>query len=290
MNNISRQKQLYDELKKYDLVYRKPSWADYPPYHQSDYFEPWVNRQIEGKSIKTDRLFLPIHWTAAYKEEIRLQPILNKLLSRDEKYFTISTHDDAVKEEIPNNLSFSAGGLRGDKPIPLIVRPIPPGKYDISKKTTFCSFKGSITHPIRYKMEKSLIGKSDYVIETGQWKEEVQKTEETRFLELMSKSVFSLCPRGYGATSYRLYESLQLGSIPVYIGDKFWLPFEDKIDWASFSVLISENDIDNIDLYLRSFTEDDIQQMRQKGKEIWENYFTFEKAFEEIKETIENEN
>ena len=35
----------------------------------------------------------------------------------------------------------------------------------------------------------------------------------------MRDSLFSLCPRGYGPTSFRLYESIQLGSIPVYIAE-----------------------------------------------------------------------
>ena len=52
-----------------------------------------------------------------------------------------------------------------------------------------------------------------------------------RFVELMSRSVFALCPRGYGRTSYRMYEALQLGCIPVYIHDEPWLPYADELDW-----------------------------------------------------------
>ena len=33
----------------------------------------------------------------------------------------------------------------------------------------------------------------------------------------MHESVFHLCPRGHGPTSYRLYEALQADTIPIYI-------------------------------------------------------------------------
>ena len=59
-----------------------------------------------------------------------------------------------------------------------------------------------------------------------------------RFVELMSRSVFALCPRGYGRTSYRMYEALQLGCIPVYIHDESWLPYADELDWREFAVLV----------------------------------------------------
>ena len=38
-------------------------------------------------------------------------------------------------------------------------------------------------------------------------------------------SVFGLAPRGYGPTSFRLYETMQMDAVPIYISDVFWLPF-----------------------------------------------------------------
>ncbi len=35
--------------------------------------------------------------------------------------------------------------------------------------------------------------------------------------ELIRDSNFQLCPRGKGPTSYRMYESLQAETIPIYI-------------------------------------------------------------------------
>ena len=42
-------------------------------------------------------------------------------------------------------------------------------------------------------------------------------------------------PRGYGPTSFRLYESIEMQSIPIYISDEFILPYSNIIDWENFA-------------------------------------------------------
>ena len=56
---------------------------------------------------------------------------------------------------------------------------------------------------------------------------------------LVAQSLFLLSPRGNGATSFRIFEALEHGSIPVYIfDDHCCLPFSDLLDWESFAVLV----------------------------------------------------
>ena len=50
-----------------------------------------------------------------------------------------------------------------------------------------------------------------------------------KFENLIKSSFFFLCPKGYGPASFRLYESIELGTVPVYISDDFVLPFEEEI-------------------------------------------------------------
>jgi hypothetical protein len=65
---------------------------------------------------------------------------------------------------------------------------------------------------------------------------------------VMAASKFSLCPRGCGLSSYRLFESMLLGVAPVIISDK-WRPIEG-IDW-SFALFIPERHIPEIDRIVR---------------------------------------
>ena len=91
-----------------------------------------------------------------------------------------------------------------------------------------------------------------------------------------------MSPRGYGRSSFRLYEAIQLGSIPVFIYDHKWLPFEDEIDWNEFSVLIDINNIQNIDIILSSYTPEKIKQMQDNLYNYWINNFTMESICKKI--------
>jgi hypothetical protein len=45
---------------------------------------------------------------------------------------------------------------------------------------------------------------------------------------VMQSSVAVLAPRGVGPTSFRLFEALQMGALPVYVWDEYaWLPYHD---------------------------------------------------------------
>jgi hypothetical protein len=65
---------------------------------------------------------------------------------------------------------------------------------------------------------------------SGRWPA-VSSINETRrelwWVRVMASAVVSLAPRGTGPTSFRLYEALQLGLVPVYIASQgsAWLPY-----------------------------------------------------------------
>ena len=71
--------------------------------------------------------------------------------------------------------------------------------------------------------------KDDQFLHLKAWDPEFPKIKE---------SYFSICPRGYGPTSFRLYESIQMGTVPIYISDKFFLPYIEFLDWSEFAILL----------------------------------------------------
>ena len=62
-------------------------------------------------------------------------------------------------------------------------------------------------------------------------------------IESMLSSVFSICPGGVLPLSSRLYEAIQLGTVPVILADNVVLPFERFINWQSFTVKINVSNI-----------------------------------------------
>jgi hypothetical protein len=269
------------KFKKYILDF--PQVA-YPPYHVGKYLEEYfIDFYYQNKEEfdKTGYIFLPISWTNIYNNHSHLlfnlqSDLFN--LDQSKKYFTVSQHDDAPGQILPpNTLKFSAGGNQPNCiPIPLICSGIPiPLNKTVEKKDIFCSFVGSATHPIRMKMLETLMNNKDYVLKPKHWSLNVEEKRKDLFLNLTTRSKFTLCPRGYGATSFRLYEAMQLKSVPVYIYLKEpYLPYKDKIDWNNSIVSIESEQLGYLDDILKSISEEKIKDMLKYTKQIYSEYFT----------------
>jgi hypothetical protein len=277
-----------------ELFYKlKSTKPPYPPYNLGlDMEDTFINFYFKNKS-KFDKLnynFLPINWTTLFNEYEHLVNNLQQILinlPQDLKYFTLSQHDDAPYLRLPiNTINFSAGGnAKNTICIPLISGPLP--YQNLIQKNIFCSFVGSISQPtnrfghiaktVRMKMLDILVSKPEYVLKPKCWSPEVTKNRADLFLDITSRSIFTLCPRGYGATSFRLYEAMQLNSIPVYIyTDTPFLPYTDVINWGKLAVLVDYKNIEDLDDILKSIDSKTIQSMLDYAKEIYPKYFTLD--------------
>lgn len=70
-----------------------------------------------------------------------------------------------------------------------------------------------------------------------------QKREGIEYQNVLSRSRFSLCPRGWGASTIRFWESLGAGAIPVLISDNMMLPKMRSVNWEKCIVRIAEKDV-----------------------------------------------
>ena len=68
------------------------------------------------------------------------------------------------------------------------------------------------------------------MINSGGWRPDVNKNLQDTFINTTINSKFALSPRGYGRSSFRIFECFELGTIPIYIwNDINWLPFQKKV-------------------------------------------------------------
>ena len=163
----------------------------------------------------------------------------------------------------------------GDYPIPLINQP---HEMVTKDRDIFSSFVGRMTHPLRQSLAKHTQNKPGYFVKG--------LLGFPQFKDVMERSVFALCPRGYGRSSFRINEALNLGAIPVYVYDEPWIPFKDEIDFTEYGVLVPSHEMGNIDKILKSFTDEDISKMREKGREVYDNYYKYESCFDKIIEKV----
>jgi hypothetical protein len=67
------------------------------------------------------------------------------------------------------------------------------------------------------------------------------------------KTDYTVCVRGYGNWSIRLYETLACGRIPIIIDTDCGLPFDDVIDWRQYSVWVPVEDVARVGDYVAEF-------------------------------------
>lgn len=269
---------------------------NYPPHHTGPHLEEAFVKywQVHGRG---DRLLIPVHWTAVYNYRVKeglgpgspnhslRQKLKNYLCSlpREGKYFVVCTHDDAPSEELPPDTQvFAAGGNaeRIDVPIPLTCGPHTEILDPI--RSIPMSFVGSVTHKIRQNLLIEVHNKSGVLIQASEWQENVTPERSQNFKQITQNSMFSLCPRGYGATSYRLYESMQLGAVPVYVSDKHLLPWSDEIDWSEFCVIVKPHQIPNIFEMTFGIGNKKLREMQIKLEGIWGKHFSVEASCRHI--------
>lgn len=267
-------------------------YPTYPPYHEGPYLEEYFYKRFNEENIKTERQHIDIFWTNiycnsqyGYTEKLDIQSELDNLDSNG-KYFTIGQHDDFPKEILPpDTLIFAAGGNVPHEnliPIPLICSKLPSEKYSAHNNKFLASFVGSATHPIRTKMYSVIKNYDDYGIALFNWMNTVAPQNLELFISVSKSSKFVLAPRGYGRNSFRLYEAFQLNSVPVYISDNHYLPWTDELNWNDFCVLITEDDLPDLNKILKSIDDKKYKNMLNTGKEVYEKYFTLEGMYQNI--------
>jgi hypothetical protein len=270
--------------------FRTPKTFQYP-LDTSEMFEEYFYKYFLKSTPNIDRVYIPVFWTNYYISKdfgqgdmSDLQLFLNKL-DRDKKYFTVVQYDDNIINDIDDLdiLIFAQGGYGKYKdksyPIPLNCQT---NNLTINPdKNIFCSFVGRETHPIRRNIINLFEKNPRYFIS--------KSTSYEGFKSITSNSIFTLCPRGYGQTSFRICESLQLRSIPVYIYDDPLIPFKSEFNFSDIGVLVHQDAIEEIDHILNSVSDEEIKKMKRNGQNFYEKYFGYEGCRNTIIKILENE-
>ncbi|KAG0235979.1 exostosin family-domain-containing protein [Mortierella sp. GBAus27b] len=91
--------------------------------------------------------------------------------------------------------------------------------------------------------------------------------ETDKYMKLLSRARYGFAPMGHTLDVARIWEYIAFGAVPVVIADGITEPFEDDMDWDSFSVRIRRKDAHRMDAILRGISEEEYQKKR---KAVWE--------------------
>ncbi|WP_442482973.1 exostosin domain-containing protein [Aeoliella sp. SH292] len=96
------------------------------------------------------------------------------------------------------------------------------------------------------------------------------------YLDNIIDSDYTLCVRGAGNFSYRFYETLSLGRIPLFINTDCVLPFADAIDWRKHCVWVESYEIPQIGEIVRQFHDQLAPQefvaLQHANRQLWQDY------------------
>ncbi|MEO1496008.1 MAG: exostosin family protein [Planctomycetota bacterium] len=106
------------------------------------------------------------------------------------------------------------------------------------------------------------------------------------YLENIAGSDYTLCLRGAGNFSYRLYETLAMGRVPLFVNTDCALPFADEIDWRRHVVWVEESEMRQLGARLREFhaalTPDAFEQLQRDNRQVWEDYLRPTECYQHI--------
>lgn len=89
---------------------------------------------------------------------------------------------------------------------------------------------------------------------------------------------YTLCMRGYGNWSYRFYETLACGRIPVFLDTDCVLPLQDVIDWKKYCVWVDRTEIAKLGEKIADFhaalSDSDFVDLQRACRKLWEDHLT----------------
>ncbi|MBR9758580.1 MAG: exostosin family protein [Algicola sp.] len=123
-------------------------------------------------------------------------------------------------------------------------------------------------------------------------KEDRQKTAQ-EFYNNIKNSEYTLCVRGAGNFSVRLYETLAMGRIPIYVNTDGLLPLQDTINWKNHVVWVEKDEIHKIAEIVWAFHQNlntqKLNELFDKNRTLWRDKMSLGGFFKAHLKHIENQ-
>ena len=251
------------------------------PWTEERFFNYWVQH-----NPKMSQVYLPIQWTGnegidTIHERRLNDEYINRIMERLDRsynYFTVIQIANAFQSTIagwrvPEDLNMTvyatgpAGAPAGMRvvPIPLLKEVLKPRGLD---KNLSVTFYGDVRVPVRTMLSEMYQNHSLFQFATHQ----------KDWLSGMERSNFTLAPRGWGHDSFRRWESLQVGTIPIYVYDspEPWLPYKELLNWDMLSVNVHQDDLGKLAGIVAKLQHSGKAALMQQYIMEHHKYFTYE--------------
>lgn len=143
------------------------------------------------------------------------------------------------------------------------------------------------------KLDKNII--TDFIIRKSFWAKEIdEKTAIIEFNNNIKNNLFGFTSRGAGNFSYRFYQILSMGRIPVLLDTDTVLPFYNKINYNKHCIIVDIKNIDNISNIVNDFynnkTKDELYQLQIDNRNLYTEYLSPNGFLNNIKNILNKKN
>jgi hypothetical protein len=112
---------------------------------------------------------------------------------------------------------------------------------------------------------------------------ELARRAREEYVQNLFDGDYGLCARGGGNFSYRLYETLCCGRIPLFIDTDCVLPWDGFVDWGEHCVWVDESQAGEAGAILADFhariSPDDFAERQRRCRRLWEEWIRPEAFF-----------
>jgi len=103
------------------------------------------------------------------------------------------------------------------------------------------------------------------------------------YIDNLVSSDYVICCRGSANTSYRLYETLCVGRIPIFINTDCGLPYDFIVDWKKYFVWVEEEELDRLPEKVLEFhnrlSDAEFVELQKELRQLWLKWLSPEGFF-----------
>jgi len=231
---------------------------------------------------KCDIVCLPFKYNP---QNSQINKINNFVKQYNKKLFIFYNDDDDTLFNLDDNMIlfrtsfYKSKKLSNEYALPTISPDYFTGKYieDPLLSIGYCGHAMHNRKEIILNLYKSDI-KCNFILRKGFWAPGIDKlTARNQYFGNMETNIFIFCHRGAGNFSYRFYETLMMGRIPILFNTDCVLPFDNIINYQKHCLIIEQKDYKIapqiiIDYFNKN--KDNLLNIQKNNRKLWEEYLS----------------
>jgi len=220
-----------------------------------------------------DYSILPFKYSA---DDVRVKGVCDRAANYNKTVIGLYNDDNENALDIPRNLILFRTSIgkstrkENERVLPVFVPDHFSGNYEARDSIGFCGYG----YPFRrYALDQIInLYPTDIVYRDGFFGGGMSKVHSRReYYTNLNNNKYTFCMRGAGNFSYRFYEALSFGRIPILIDTDTILPLQTKIEWNEH-IIILDNNINSISQIKEKIQNSNISMTGNRA--LWEKYFT----------------